>query len=116
MAWNWEPLLKKEKNAKHLLNGLAMHMTTNMTLFQPLYEVLLCSLFENLTILSAFNVFGICVKITACSVGIFWFCPLFPASNLFTETSLYVSSVCRNRYCKDTGDEELFYFYSAYAE
>ena len=89
---------------------------TNMTLFQAICEGLFWSLLENLTLISAFNMFEMRVKRSVCSIEIFWFFCLFPVNNLFTETSIHVSLICYNRYCKDTGDLELFYFYSAYSE
>ena len=44
---------------------------TNMALFKPIYEALFWSLFENLTIISAFNMFEMRAKRTVCSIAIF---------------------------------------------
>ena len=49
------------------LTGKGATHDTNMTLFQPICESLFLSLFENLTILSGFNVFEMSVKRTVCS-------------------------------------------------
>ena len=70
------------------LTGKDTTYDTNMRLFQHISKDLFWSLFENLTILSSFNVFEMYVKKTLYSITIFRFCRLFSASNLFTETSL----------------------------
>ena len=59
------------------LTGKDTTYDTNMKLFQPIYKDLFRSLFENLIILSLFNVFEMCVKKTLYSITIFRFCHLF---------------------------------------
>ena len=72
------------------LTGKGTTHDTNMTLFQSVCESLSWSLFENVTIFSAFNVIEMCVKRTVCSIATFFI--------------LSSSSIRCNIYSKDTGD------------
>ena len=62
---------------QEILTGKGTTHDTNMTLFQSICEGLFLSLFENLTLISAFNVFDLRVKRTVCSIAISLFCRLF---------------------------------------
>ena len=73
---------------QEILTGKDTNYDTNMTFFQPICKDLFSSLFENLIILSSFNVFEMCVKKTFYSITIFRFCDLSPPYNLFAETLL----------------------------
>ena len=86
------------------LTGKGTTHDANITFFQPICEGLFWSLFENLTLIPAFNMFEMRVKKTVYSITIFQFSCLFPVNNLFVETSIHVSSIFCNRYCKGTGD------------